>query len=179
MNAQLVLTVRSNITAGTYTVASFGLEVGIAVPHTGVRLNQASLTISATYVRDGPVLPTLIHSTQPVGSFTDSTTLSYSPGSAGDVSNITVSFRPEMPITAGDTVQVLLENFTGNSNSDIPIITSPPGILGQVEWNETVQIMSMPFQRNVSMATSITVLVLEGAGVALPKRGCRHDSTGN
>jgi len=181
---QLILTVRSKVTAGTTLFASFGRDIGIVLPYRGVQQNQATLTIG-TDARDGPILPTSIVSTQAVGSFTDSTRLVYSPGRAGKISNITISLRPEMDFMLGETVYLLLENFTAglleNSTGvllDVPVITTPPAILGPVSWNESKNILSMSFVSNISRATHITVMILERAGIALPERGIRHDSTG-
>jgi len=177
LEEQLVLTVRTRVNANTIMFASLGRDVGIALPFRGLRQNQASIMIG-TDARDGPVLPTSIVSIQPVGSLTNSSRLLYSPGKAGQVSNITISLRPEMSFVPGDTVHVFLENFTRYLLLDVPVITTPPAIIGPISWNQSTFILSMPLISNVSRATEITFKILETAGIALPERGIRHDSSG-
>ena len=174
---RFVMTARSTIAAGRRMNVSFGRDLGVAIPPEGVRLNQAALMIGCD-ARAGPVLPTQIRSTQPVGSFTDFTEISFSPERAGQVSNISILLRPEMDLRSGDTIWVLLEDFTASSRLVVAVITTPRALLGSVIWNQSSYILSMPLASNVSKFTHVNILILEAAGIALPERGIRHDSRG-
>ena len=90
---------------------------GVLIPYEGVRVNDPALRISTTAV-DGPSPMTPIMKSQPVGSFTDSTSLSFSPegrgvGRADGVVSIQLYFRPEMPMQPWDEITLKLPNFKG------------------------------------------------------------------
>ena len=122
-------------------------------------------------------MPTQTRLTQPVGSFTDFTRISFRPERAGQVSNISIMLCPEMDRGSGDTIQVLLQTFTASSRH-VAVITTPRTLLGSVIWNQSSYILSMPLASNVSKFTHVNILILEAAGIALPERGIRHDSRG-
>eukprot|EP00961_Rhodomonas_salina_P227192 3071790-Rhodomonas_salina.1 len=181
--ASLILTADQLVVAGTLIDVTVPSVQQIVLPAAGVRTNEAALTINSNAVA-GPVLPTSITSTQPVGSFLSSTALAYSPSVAGAVTNISVSFTAKMSFAVGDVLTLVLPGFTGtnasgtNTSGDF-IVSVPPGIFGALSWDPVAEEVQIVFASSVPADQDVQFTIVRGAGIALPSDGIRHGTSSN
>ena len=85
-------------------------SAGIRLPRTGVN-DQTGIKVSTNAQRGGPANPTPVLGLHPVGSFTDSTAIDFSPRLAGSAAHVTLQFIPSMKIVAGEKVNFEASNI--------------------------------------------------------------------
>jgi hypothetical protein len=190
----LVLTFAREIPARTDITVETG-SFGLVLPIVGVRENQASLTIS-TDAAAGPVEPTSILQTAPVGSFTNTTSLAFDPLVAapllpytaksccrsGDVSccrdpaspyngtAIKIFFQPQMPLEPGDTVTLMLCGFIGTSYSQLAVISNGNGAFTS-SWQQSDFLLTLHVITAVPEQGVVNVTVPSKLGILLPADG--------
>jgi hypothetical protein len=171
--------------------------LGFRLPPGGVKENDLSLTIASSAIA-GPVLPTTIANSPPVGSFKDSVQLYYSPACApGSGCTIYVEFRPTMALVRGDFITVTLSKFTGPNSTSLPVSESLPVSAGSLtSWDpalgrfQTAQSILYWNAVNTSILVFVEALRIEAGtacridlvasevGIALPVDGVRLDQPG-
>jgi hypothetical protein len=107
----LVLVVNSTIQENTTVALTIPASSGILLPVLGIAANTADITISTNAVA-GPVLPVALSSTQAVGSFNESTRITFSPAKAGEVTEVTVAFTPMMNVKQSEVFEIKLPGFS-------------------------------------------------------------------
>lgn len=141
---------------------------------TAARTDQADLVV-ATLAVGGVELwdpPTPVVQVLPVGSFGESTTLTFSLPKAGEVTGMSFGFTPAMQIEEGETVTLQLPGFLGapNASSDVE---STLGKVASATWtlSDTTVVLTV----NATIAPNETVLVHipSAMGVGLPLDGIR------
>jgi hypothetical protein len=155
---------------------------GVLIPYEGVRVNDPALRISTTAV-DGPSPMTPIMKSQPVGSFTDSTSLSFSPegrgvGRADGVVSIQLYFRPEMPMQPWDEITLKLPNFKGPNYQSLVVQShvlddnnGRPSLL--VSWTQATTSLSLTLRQALTAKREFIALIPTDMGISLPAQGLR------
>ena len=141
-----------NVTLSANTVCGFQvpLAYGIVIPGAGVAGNQSTLTLR-TSAKAGPVLDVPIVNTEAVGSFLDSSALTFDQPRANSAPrNIFINFRYSFAFTYGDQLVVSLPGFqSADLNLSVAIDTVPinalsPTVLAFWEAKTTCLTLSWP-----------------------------------
>ena len=118
----------------------------------------------------GEVPWTGLQSWQAIGSFTNSTAISFEPAAGGSKSQISVRFVAEMPFEVNDTVTIGLPRFTGSNFERLAdtntgliecVQTGMQGLfkkvsfIGPQSWTETFAVVET---QNVTEARNVTTL---------------------
>eukprot|EP00960_Hanusia_phi_P060531 764531-Hanusia_phi.AAC.4 len=101
---------RGNISQDEQVVLEIPPSVGFRLPFVGVRLDDASYTIS-TNASEGPVKETSFDRVQAVGSFPTILLAFASESRAGRPVNVTFNFTTAMDVLAGENVSLLLPGW--------------------------------------------------------------------
>ena len=177
-STELEFTAGVDIEVGTSITAEIDANAAIKLPVDGVRQNQINVYVSTNAVA-GPIIRTpgtTVSSTQAVGSFVSSTALSYAPRYFGEPTSITLTFRAEMNLTAGDTVTLDLPEFGLNASTSTVLQSTPEGAFATASWNATSHLLSLLVGENVARQTDVIVIVPSTAGIALPPSGIRSEN---
>jgi hypothetical protein len=156
---------------------SAGLRLrGSGLQHNHTLLSEA-MSIFTNAV-DGPVLREpmwTINAATTVGSFMDSTSLSFEPRIAGKPSSIHFTFAPRMPMLAGDMVTLKLPGFTGPASTHIAtVMTQPvPGMVSSASWDPLTAQLSFKLSRGLLPDQALTVIIPRFADISLPALGVR------
>jgi hypothetical protein len=165
-------------------IFSVPYTAGISIPSAGIQVNQQDLTIeivaAAGYMPEQPIFRT-----SATGSFRSSTSILYANPVANSVSAITIVFRPEMDLTLGCTVTIVMPLFvrdvgdgavTVQSTFEFsPLLVSPPSLPINAfsgRWSASTQrlVLSLP-QHVVPAGTRCTLVVPSTDGIRLPPKG--------
>ena len=106
---QIVLSTNTTFPSGH--AVSLVVPRGIQVPDTGVRLDDAAITLEIQ-ARSGPMIPTSVFSTESIGSMTNTTAWVFDPPQVQVDCNLNFSFVPEMDLVAGDNITLKLPRFS-------------------------------------------------------------------
>ena len=173
-NDRTVLEITANQDIDVGSFARIHVPEVLYLPTQGLQSNQLSLKI-ASYSVLGPMLPTSISYSAPVGSFVQSS-LSFSNAIASGLTGITLSFSANMVIGKGEIVGVLLprfDRFNSNSSSLSSFSSSPDNIIDRVSWNDSGPQLLMTLSQQLSSNTVVNVVVSASEGIILPANGVR------
>ena len=168
----LVLTVMREEPA--FTLFTVIVPQHIALPFVGIRPNQQDLLISSD-ASNGPVLETEIDETQAVGSFTDTTAISFDNPFAGKAVAMTIGFSAQMLLTSPDYVFLSLPSFS-SSNSIIRVTSQPEGFFTKGYWDAVDEILALPVNATagpITQNSGILISVPSSNGIIIPSVGIR------
>ena len=145
-------------------------------------LNDAVVngTLSAALQADDAVtfgtLTTIVTIQAPTTSVEGRNTLAYSPASAGAVTQITVDFRLNVQLQAGDRIRLTLPGFTGSAATFASTGVSSTGSLVlsfSGTWDPTTTALQFAVAAGtvVPQSTQVRIVVPQAVGIALPTSG--------
>jgi hypothetical protein len=152
----LVLTVNSVIMPRTNVILTIPSSSGILLPAKGIVVNSTDITIATNAVA-GPVPPVAVSSTQAVGSFDGTTSITFLPAKAGQVTEVNIEFSPMMDLRQAEGFQVTLPGFRLINGNDtiIPSVQLPV----RISWTTSdAQSKTSWLDMSATYANDITVL---------------------
>ena len=148
----------------------------IRLPTEGIRENSSNFTISSE-AATGHVYSAVISSPAPIGAFFN-VALEFSPKVAGALASLILKFEPQMPLAAGETINLFLDPLlTGAEAPCIPSASSPLGFFGPVSWNASESRLLFTTLVAILPGESISIVVPSVAGIRLPEQGVLQGST--
>jgi len=147
------------------------ITFSLVLPKVGVRAygNGISISTNAAAGRVSGQPMTVM----PVGSFTDTANVSYSPPLAGSISEISVSLAPENGISYKDILVITLPTFEQKRDASISFsVTSyPDGLFTSGRWTASASSVAMTCQTSKLGKSRITVTIGVSAQIKLPVDG--------
>ena len=142
-----------------------GENVSIVFPRIGIPLdgigNDYRGLLVSTNAKMGPVNNSQIQSWQMVGAFLETSIAFPLPDGVENILEIDISFSAEMRIGPGETIQVTLEGFGGNSQ-DLLVESEPmQGKIAAAHWNEKTF--------TITMRVAIAIEAREGIKIKIMK----------
>ena len=146
---------------------------GFSLPAQGALLG--TVTIETDTVA-GVVYPTDFDFT-PVGSFTDTTRISFANPIPGNQSDITFSFSATMPIAEREFVALSLPHFTG-IEKEIEVFSTPPGYFRTAFWSAGLDRLEFPAFKKIPPNTEVSIFVpANHFDFRIPLRGISYRNT--
>ncbi len=169
---QLTLSINTTVLNGTAVSVTI-LDRLLALSAAGVAGNSPTLKASVSAAA-GSVVDFDMQS-PPVGSFTNTVRVRFSPPKAGSVTSIILFFTPQMTIFSSETVELELANFLGDNNT---ISTFEPAAAGEAQlqsagWSSGK--LSLTFAHMLPAKAAVHVRVPASLGVRIPVEGTRQD----
>ena len=157
----------------------------ITIPNVGIRPAQSSLTVAISAIA-GSIPASQIMSIQAVGSFNYQTTLALSPRIIGGLASISLSITPGMTILTGESIQITLPQFTGNSSGPRScsqdfyaianlMISSPCDF---ASWNADSNILVLNISSVLPIGKPVTMIVPSSLGIRIPSTAILQDFQG-
>jgi hypothetical protein len=171
---QLILTCMNEV-QNAFVVLHISSVSGISLPRDGIIRNDPTLIVSTNAVK-GPLKPTSIPISPPVGSFTSTPSVSYGVPLAGNASDITLSLTPQMSFLQGETVTLTLMDFkcqakANCTQSSFSITSVPTGAFASASWRTGTSEIVMTAARAVAERAQIAFRIPLAAGIQLPESG--------
>eukprot|EP00960_Hanusia_phi_P062486 765165-Hanusia_phi.AAC.1 len=156
--------------AGEEVTVTVPLEAGIHIPALGIRSNSTAYRVSFdSYicpVADFPFRPPF-----PIGFF-HNFTVDFAPRVAGREAVMVAAFRPEMGLYSGDTVGLILANFTrADTSGCIVTLSQPPGVTGLANWTANSSTLTIEMIGTVPAGQPLTITIPSSSGLMLPREG--------
>jgi len=174
----LKLVCGSNIEAAAHIEITLESLNQITLPQTGIKLNQATVTIS-TNTPNLPASAGPMRSVEAVGVFFSSSMI-FDPKLAGSAAKLSITFRANGRIRAGDILLLQLPAFTGGS-AEITNLNSITTVNGEAHivfcsatWIRSVELLTL-FATGTLPDTLQTVIV---QGLRLPASGVAGNQSG-
>ena len=160
---------RAHIPEGSKVVLTVPSEVGIRLPEGGTTRNNPALTIGATGY-SGDVAPGPILLSPGIGSFLDMA-IDFSPRIAGEVAEVTVSFKPVMEVRS-TTISVVLPGVI----SDVPRPEFRPatGPITKLRFDAVTETLVLEISF-IGSYSPVTVVTPRSMGLRIPSAGVRKD----
>ncbi|EKX41452.1 hypothetical protein GUITHDRAFT_112425 [Guillardia theta CCMP2712] len=160
----------TGLKAGEEVTITVPHDAGIQIPALGVRSNSTAFRINfdsyTSPIADLPFRPPV-----PIGFF-HNFTVDFVPKTAGSESVIVASFTPEMNLHSGDTVGLILKNFTrADSSGCIVTLSQPPGVTGLASWSSNSSVLTIGMIAAVRAGQHLTITIPSSSGLMLPKEG--------
>jgi hypothetical protein len=169
---QLTLTAMRSIQLGNISLAHISSSVGITLPFNGIPANWSQLTISTTAAA-GPVPPTSLAFTPPVGSLLNSPSLSWDNARADSVTGLSLSLSRSMWLRENETITVSLPGFSGPNFRNLDVPSTVAGLFHRASWTNTTATLIFTLRRDISVASPLVLSVSRIPGVKLPFIGVR------
>ncbi|KAJ1490524.1 hypothetical protein T484DRAFT_1653345, partial [Baffinella frigidus] len=145
---------------------------GLRMPVRGVEANDRAFTL-ALLAPEGAVPATPFDTVQAVGGIYASS-VSFSLASVAAPTNVSLAFTPAMALAPGDSVTLLLSNFTGR-NCSVSLSTAS-GSFSHATYNLSTSILRLTVGVPVPANSPVSGMVpADACGLTLPRRGLKRD----
>jgi len=147
-------------------------STGFSLPVNGIRKDASGVKIGVESVF-GRIQPTPVTSSQGVGVFLASS-LRFDPGSAGVSNTIQLTFMYSFNITVGDTVDLVLKDFSRTSLQTVTVSGSSFGVL---KWSQVAYTLTLTCTQEVPAFTEYSVQISPTFGLVTPAMALPRDSS--